>query len=444
MYFLLRTLVLFSISVILQSAIAEPVQYCRFGNADNSNERVDFCMGTVLHKNLSTASHDLLLSLTHTRHGGSRLGWTAVGLGDVMKGSLMFIIYGDPRSGQAPLLSIRGALGHHQPKLLTRADVGGADLRLVDAAWDRLPKTIESTDKDDYVAKINLICYSCARWPGTLISTTTKSQPWIWAWNPDQDFPVYSFDAPLEMHAHHSTSGGFGNFYVDMARAINDGSGTISLPPIRPGIAMLGTSDTPAGFWKAFVTILPNPRWHVHAVLMGVVFFVLFPGGVLAMRSGADKAFRYHWAFQLSGSVLMICGMSLGIIMRRNINTFHQSVGIGIAAAIGIQCLLGWRHHVAFFKTSQRTWVSDAHVLLGRSVILVGWGNVVIGMKLYGHSLAPMVIVILVVLVLMIGSIWVWRSQSRMKATQNIGDESQQGTQHETKYRALERDSIEI
>lgn len=332
----------------------------------------------------------------------------------------MFIVYGDPMRHQAPLISIRGATGHHQPTLVTREDVGGADLRVIEAAWMNPTGASGGTDRQDYVAKVHLICYSYALWPGALISATTKSQPWIWAWNPNQDFSVYSFDAHLKMHAHHSTSGGFGTLYVDMARAVKTVPGPVSLPPIRPHIATLGTSETSAGLWAAFSTIVLNSTLHLHAPLMGTAFLVLFPAGFLALRSGAKKAFRYHWVVQLAGSTSIFCGMILGLLMQHNINTAHQRIGIAIAIATGLQGILGWRHHVKFLETGQRTWLSDAHLLLGRSVTIGGWSNMVINMMLYKYSIEPMVIVGVLGLLEMVGvNLWIRRTSSKKNAVQD-------------------------
>ena len=402
---------------VFHLAAAEPVQFCRFGNHEKPNPRSDFCMGAVLHLNTSTSSYDLLLSYTQTRLNGSRLGWTAIGLGKIMDGSLMFIVYGDPLSHQAPLVSIRRATGDHQPTLVTRVDVGGVDLKVVSAVWVNATGTFGGTDgHDDYLAEVHLICYACTLWPWTLISATAKSQPWIWAWNPDQDFPVYTFDAHLEMHTHGSASGGYGSFYVDMARSVNAAPGLVSLPPIRPHIAMLGTSETPAGLWAAFSTFVLNPTMHLHALLMGSAFFVFFPTGVLAMRSGA-KAFRYHWVLQLAGSTTILCGMILGLLIRRKINTVHQCIGIAVAVATGLQGILGWRHHVQFLQTDHRTWLSDAHVLLGKLVMVAGWINVVSGMMLYGYSLGAVIIVGALGFAEMAGIIfWLWM----MSAKENV------------------------
>ena len=106
----------------------------------------------------------------------------------------MFIPYGDPTSHQAPTVSIRDSTGHHQPALVTEPDVRGADVRVVEAAWIESTGASGGTGGYDFVAKVNLVWYSCTLWTrsGTLISATAKSQPWIWAWNPDQEFPVIS------------------------------------------------------------------------------------------------------------------------------------------------------------------------------------------------------------------------------------------------------------
>lgn len=397
-----------------QLASAEPVQYCRFGDSEDPNQYVNFCVGVVVHQNVSTLSYDFLLSYTHMRYNGSNLGWTAIGLGKYMEGSLMFIVYGDPMSNQAPLVSIRVAAGHQQPTLVTRTDAGGADLKVVEAAWVKPTGVAGDTDGDNHVARVHLICYSCDLWPGSAISATAKSQPWIWAWNPDQDFPVYSFDAPLTMHAHHSTSGGFGNFYVDMARAVNTFPGPVSLPPIRPGVSMLGTSETPAGLRAAVSTITLDLTLYLHALLMGVAFFALFPAGILAMRFGAKKAFRYHWILQLAGSTSVCCGMILGLIMRWKIHTVHQSIGIAVAIAIGFQSFLGWRHHVKFLQMGHRTWLSDSHALLGRLIMVAGWCNALLGMMMCGYSIKAMVIAGLLESLEVVGILlWIWRMSSK-------------------------------
>ncbi|RYP09581.1 hypothetical protein DL765_008391 [Monosporascus sp. GIB2] len=116
---------------LLAIAISVTVQYCRFGHPDGE---IDFCMGIIMHRNSTTDSHDLYLSMTVTR--SSVLGWTAIVTGGEMAGSLMFIVYADPsREGARSPASARTADGHHQPRLVTPEDMGGADLRVLQADW---------------------------------------------------------------------------------------------------------------------------------------------------------------------------------------------------------------------------------------------------------------------------------------------------------------------
>ncbi len=136
--------------------------------------------------------------------------------------------------------------------------------------------------------------------------------------------------------------------------------------------------------------------------------------------------------------------MILGLLMRRKINTVHQSIGIAIAVATGLQGILGWRHHVKFQEIGHRTWLSDAHVLLGRSVMITGWSNVVIGMMLHGYSIGPMVIVGALGLLEMAGIIiWILKINSKKNAVQDSDNVLSEDTQRKEGYVALDQNSIE-
>src|ERR1700761_3613182 len=92
-------------------ASAEPVQYCKLAPHDRPNEEVNFCLGALMYQNASTDSHDMYLTFTFRRQEGHALGWTAVGPGTIMQGSIMFIVYGDPLSHESPIVSIRTTAG---------------------------------------------------------------------------------------------------------------------------------------------------------------------------------------------------------------------------------------------------------------------------------------------------------------------------------------------
>lgn len=411
---------------------AEPVQYCKYGAETNE---VDFCMGMLLHHNQSTASHDLYLTMSITRPGRTSAGWTALGLGEVMEGSLMFIVYGDPMAQEQPIVSIRKSLGHRQPTLVVPEDMNGADLRVMRSDWLDSPSPPGSA-----VAMVSLVCYSCHRWPGTEISVDSESQPWIWAWNSKQEIPVYTYDAHLKMHVHHAGEGGWGNFYVDMPSSVNNWHNAPSFPPIRPGLHALGAGESPGISMAYGISWLKhNPTLHLHGVIMGTSFLVLFPLGIVAMRSGRSDAFKCHWIIQLVASGLTVAGSILGLVLRPRIETLHQIFGIIVVASLGVQSVLGWRHHVKFLQLRRRTWLSHFHIWLGRFMLIGGWSNILTGLVLLGYSSLFLSVGGLIIGLEAVGlAFCLWRLKKRSSRLDAVGKRQEQGYDHdETRYFAL-------
>lgn len=420
-------LVLFAISTLLLiAALAEPVQYCKFGDPARPNQEVDFCLGITTQRNETTGAHNVHLTFTHTRRRLWANGWTAVGTGDVMADSLMFIIYGDPSSGEKPVVSIRRVTGHHQPKLLTQAQMGGGDMRVLRSDWI-------AQSAGEVTATVSAICYSCTLWPGSAsLSATSTSQPWIWAWNKEQEFDVYDYEAHLLMHAHHAGKGGWGRFYVDMARAESTASYIPSVPVIRPGVSALGASEAPDLFAFGGITgfFSTNPVLHLHGFLMALAFLLLFPAGVFAMRSGSSRAFTYHWIVQALASAATIGGIAAGLTLQRKINTAHQIVGLSLGSALGLQAYLGWKHHVDFVRIRRRTWISHAHVWTGRCIMTGGYINMILGLLLRGYAHIHVGLTTLFIVLQSLAMIfWVWRQARKAAAVA-----------HFAKYKSLEED----
>ncbi|KAK0634308.1 hypothetical protein B0T17DRAFT_513005 [Bombardia bombarda] len=414
--------------------LAEPAQYCRFGYWDGA---VDFCMGVVNHHNTTSSADDLYLSLSVTR--SSPLGWTSVATGPTMAGAVMVIVYGDPSSGNRPVVSIRTIDGHHQPKLINATTpTGGADIQVLQAEWQEAPPRnnrprprprLAARHGDDepdpkpqgaptHIANIAVVCYSCNRWPGSPISASTSSQPWIWAWNGRQKFDSYKPNEHLKMHKHHASDGGWGGFYVDMAQATVDDksvTGVASfLPPFKANIEKIGTSDSPIGAAGFLASLKEKPTTRAHGFLMGMAFLVLFPLGVVLMRSAKGNPFKRHWVVQLVATGLAWIGAIVGMVLSRwkMPSTTHQWIGIGIALALTVQAVLGWRHHMVFLRLRRRTWISHAHIWLGRSGLALGWVNVLSGLVLSGHAKFDVgVSAGLVALEAVCVSAWVWMAQ---------------------------------
>ena len=177
----------------------------------------------------------------------------------------------------------------------------------------------------------------------------------MWAWNPDQEFLVYTYDTKLTMHKHHAGAGGWGNFYVDMPYSIDHAPTAPSVPPIRPGVAAVGATDTPSSIAWMLTVLATNAEWHVHDAIMGVAFLLLFPSGVAALKSGSGGSFKCHWMQQLTASLMVGLGVVFGLFLRKAIDTAHQRIGIAIAIRLGVPGVLGCWHHIVFLRVRRRT-----------------------------------------------------------------------------------------
>jgi hypothetical protein len=408
--------------LLLVPALSEPVQYCRFGrDPHRESSEVDFCMAVTTQHNHSSYAHDMYLSMVVTRD--SAKGWTAIGTGPVMAGSLMFIVYGNPFSNFPPTLSIRTIDGHHQPKVVTAEDLNGASIEVLHSEWAPYTENI-TPGFPAYVASISLVCHSCTLFPGTPISTDDNSQPWIWAWNDKmEDMEPYAEDLQLTMHEHHAEDGGWGRFYLDMPRsAIDHSEHGFSAPAIQAGVERLGTSDTPMGGSSLLLWLQTNPLVHVHGFLMGLAFLFLAPVGIMGIRSGAGKSFKYHWIIQIIASASILTAAIIGLAFSNwKLHTVHQWVGVGVAITIGVQGILGWRHHMDYLRIRRRTWKSYAHIWLGRIFMLTGWFNFVSGMLLAGYSLVPVLSMSGLIGLEMVGLIlFVWLAARRSRREQGV------------------------
>ena len=409
---------------------AEPSQYCRYGDPSRPNENVDFCLAVTSQLNTTTKAHNVYLTFTHTRRQMSATGWTAIGIGDEMSGSLMFIVYGDPASGHAPIVSIRASTGHQQPTLVTRDQLGGGGLRVLRSDW---VLGTASEPIGTVTATVSILCSSCTLWPGTTFSAKSASQPWIWAWNNDQEFEVYDYETHLKMHAHHAGNGGWGRFYVNMQRAESASGYLPSVPVIRPGVAALGASESPNLFAVDGISswLADSPIVHLHGSLMAFAFLLLFPAGVFGMRSGSNRAFKNHWIIQAAASLVTACGTITGLTLQHNINTTHQIIGVLLSGGLTLQVFLGYKHHMDFIRINQRTWISYSHIWIGRLVISGGSTNLVLGLLLRGYSRTWIwLTVTFVILESAILIVWVWR-QNR-KAISNLRAAKYQAMGEET------------
>ncbi|CEJ87274.1 Putative Cellobiose dehydrogenase [[Torrubiella] hemipterigena] len=403
---------------------AEPAQFCKYGYGDN---QVDFCSGFTLHRNESTNEHNVYVTFTHTRPMKSAKGWSAIGFGEEMKGSLMVIVYGDPASGKSPIVSVRASKGHSQPTLVKKNDFGGGDLRVLSSSWK-----MNDSPAGTVTAMVSLVCYSCTKWPGTTIAAKTTSQPLIWAWNAVQEFDTFTYDVHLKMHKHHAGNGGWGRFYVNMEHATSKVPHLPSVPFIRPGVTMYAASEDPDILANGILNAmkkwtLNNRALHIHGALMAAAFLLFIPSGVLAMRSGSPKSFKYHWIIQLTAAITILGGMGVGLTLQKKINTAHQIIGLTIVGLLFVQSYLGYKHHMDFIKIHKRTWISHSHIWTGRGVMIAASGNLLLGMSMTGYPRAIMSMAAVFIVLELCGlSFYVWR---RGKIAARRRDETEEAAQ---------------
>ncbi|PHH63507.1 hypothetical protein CDD81_5788 [Ophiocordyceps australis] len=385
---------------------ASPIQYCRFGH---SHGQADFCISMSLRPNHTTSSHDLFLSMTVTRSHPK--GWTAVGTGPVMAGALMFIVYGDVDLGQPPTLSIRTVHGHRQPWPVTRRDLGAADVQVLRATW--FPVDGIATVQ----AQVAAVCWSCDEFLDAGQPEGGVVQPWLWAWNNEQRFSDFALDAELEMHEHHDKSGGWGNFYADMAQALDKDD--VSRPPrIRGGVAMIGTSHSPYAATGITAALRARPLPHVHALFMMTAFLLFFPLGVMAMRSRSPRSYTHHWMLQALASASTLAGAITAFFMSGTaaLRSPHGAIGLLLLLLIPVQAMAGLRHHVLFLRLGRRTLVSHTHMWLGRAMLVAGWANVLAGLVLAGAGAAAVGVTATVVVLDAVGvAAWVLRAARRRR-----------------------------
>ncbi|KAL6884327.1 hypothetical protein HDV57DRAFT_453457 [Trichoderma longibrachiatum] len=432
-------LLLLSLLLLPLLASASPSQYCLLGLP---RAEADFCIALSLYHNHSSSAHDIYLSLSVRRPVGNSssaaLGWTAVGAGPKMAGSLMFVLYGDPEASDSagPTLSVRTVkTGHARPVLITQEDTKSQlDVRVAQTSWT---KTEGAESSSAYVASASAVCYGCSEWPSAEISPESTSQPWIWAWNDHQDMKAFAADQQLEMHS--LVDGGYGHFYVDMHSATShhaDGFPAISYEKDAQNV---GTSDRPmtgskTGLWQK---LLSRPLAHLHGFFMMTSFLLLFPLGAVAIRSGSDKAFKHHWAVQAIATASALSGAVTAIIMSDSVFASpHQIAGLAIVGLLPLQALLGWRHHMDFIRIFRRTWISYAHIALGFTILVSGWANVLAGLLLYGLGKFGIALVALLIFA-EAGGVGVWSYLAARRRALTRG-RVQKETESSAAYFALE------
>ncbi|KAJ5647417.1 cellobiose dehydrogenase [Penicillium lividum] len=294
------------------------------------------------------------------------LQWFAWGQGSRMQGANIFVIYASADSNNVSL-SPRLGVEHVEPLFNPQARVS----------------VLEGSGNINGIITANVRCDTCITWSGGHEDITSSSSPWVWA---------YKYGKPLDTNSLSATI------------TIHDDSGIASLNLQK---ATGGTSENPFLTSSGTTTssgqsISSNnsPSIHkkriAHAVIMIIVFVILFPSFALALHVlPSPTAVRVHAFLQLFTLALAIAGLGLGISMARElqfIQTCHPIIGMVVVPSLVIfQPAMGLLQHQYFGKFGKKGLFGYLHQWFGRSMIILGIINGGLGFRLtgIGTSIAP-------------------------------------------------------
>jgi len=297
-------------------------------------------------------------------------GWSAVGMGASMDGSLVFIIW---PSGNDVVVSSRIAHGHTLPTYYEDAGV----------------KVLDGSKVEGGVMTAVFSCSNCWSWSSGEIGITNSRRPWIYSQNTQTSVTSSSVRASFVQHTDMGTT------TVDMTKAVlasSATSGSNSSPSggssgggfTSGGMPAITTDQNIDSGLTKFDKILI-----AHGTLMSVSFLFLFPFGVSIIRflsSVVPSAVWTHAGFQIMTWFIVVIGFGMGYWMANLTFTHwvdkHQIFGAVIVWLFTLQILFGLWHHAYFKQHKRRGLPSYMHLFFGRSLMLCGVINGGFGLDL--------------------------------------------------------------
>jgi len=377
----------------------------------------------------STGNGDIFFAIS----APSSYAWAALGQGNSMGGSNMFVVY-TSSSGSNVTVSPRTTSGHNTPTVNTNTKV----------------TLLEGSGVSNGVMTANIKCSNCNSWTGGTMDFAKSSGNWIYAYQPSGG-PINSDDQSAAIKQHSDQ----GAFKWDFAKAkggssvnpflaassSNSGtsgtvastciprpasassavsSGASSTQPVdgsdsskdgRPSTRSSGgrpparrqdlpycdegssggdrsNSNQNNGFTAISSAGSGNQKTMLiaHGVLASLAFVILFPTGAIAIRLASFPGLVWvHAAFQGLAYLVYIAGFGLGVYMAKNLRLldhYHPIIGMVVLVLVSTQAVSGWVHHRQFKKQPGRTPWSHAHLWVGRIAVTLGIINGGLGLKL--------------------------------------------------------------
>ncbi|KAL9086336.1 MAG: hypothetical protein Q9159_004236 [Coniocarpon cinnabarinum] len=318
-------------------------------------------------------------------------GWASIGMGSKMEDSLMFVMYpssnGQGRVFSAFTLALRTKLMCDEGVTVSPRTAAGHVMPELEPNI-KLKVLNSSINADNYqMMMAEFVCYGCTTWSTGQLSTTSTSQPFIYALGPGGQ--TGSDDPNAAIHKHEAqgmVTGNTANAFTDTSTspAVAPQSAAASSP--APAASSQGSSH----HWE--VVNGPPSRYQIwaHAVLMCLVFFLLMPLAVIFLRMPFMGRFAYpaHWVLQLMAWGAAIAALGLGINFSKHqkkyqhIDNYHQIIGVALTAVIILQAPAGLIHHLMYKKKPGRTAISYGHIVFGWMIITLGMLNGCFGLWL--------------------------------------------------------------
>ncbi|EXJ91262.1 hypothetical protein A1O1_04372 [Capronia coronata CBS 617.96] len=328
--------------------------------------------------------------------------WVSFGQGSRMSGAHMFIVYAADNNNVT--VSPRLGTGHVEPRVNSDAQV---------SVLEGSGVTTEGT----LVA--NIRCDTCLSWNGGSMDPTDSSSTWIYAHKSGDALLSTSTDADISQHdgeggftldltvgtggsstnpfvaaSDDSSSSGASASGSQTAGSTAGATGTTSTTSTTAS-ATRGVSDPLSSFDSSAssstgTALGPDNKIRIaHAVIMSLVFVILFPLSALTIYLPYNEKVRHiHAPMQGVSLVLMIVGLGLGIELARQLDElsgYHQALGYVVVAWLAIfQPALGLSQHLHFRKKGTRSAMGHTHRWLGRFFILLGIVNGGLGFRQAG------------------------------------------------------------
>jgi hypothetical protein len=149
-YYMLTPLLI--LAALAKVVFAEPDYFCKsFGHGSNN----DFCVSLATYDDPTFSKQDFIITFNRTQHAAT--GWSSVGIGNQMNGSIIFLLYGDPNSNSPPTLSVRSTIAHRHPLSLSMGDQHsrGIHIGYVEAQWSA------SSHEGSKTVTASFVCYGC-------------------------------------------------------------------------------------------------------------------------------------------------------------------------------------------------------------------------------------------------------------------------------------------